>query len=187
MPRIANYQRSDPAQSGWIGSRKTQGATMGEGAIESWASSPRSRQIMRSNRSRDTAPELAVRRLLHLAGLRYRVAYRPIPQLRRTADIVFTRQRIAVFIDGCFWHGCPEHGQKTTRANADYWSNKFMTNSARDAETNRLLRDAGWYVVRFWAHESPDAVARAIRAAVLGSPRPPIKRLTHNTLDSDTP
>ena len=89
---------------------------------------------MQGNRSRDTSPELAVRRLLHAAGLRYRVDYRPEPSLRRTADIVFTKQRVAIFIDGCYWHACPEHGT-SARANADYWSDKLQRNVARDADT----------------------------------------------------
>lgn len=77
-------------------------------AVESWASTPGRRRNMQAIRSRDTKPELAVRRLVHAAGLRYRVGVRPEPSLRRTADLVFTKRRVAVFIDGCFWHGCPE-------------------------------------------------------------------------------
>ena len=107
-------------------------------AYESWASSPASRKVMQGNRSRDTSPELAVRRLLHAAGLRYRVDYRPEPSLRRTADIVFTKQRVAIFIDGCYWHACPEHGTRA-RANADYWSAKMQRNVARDADTTARL------------------------------------------------
>jgi DNA mismatch endonuclease (patch repair protein) len=121
---------------------------------------------MQGNRSRDTRPELAVRRLLHSEGLRYRVACRPLSTLRRTADIVFTRQKIAVFIDGCFWHGCPEHGQATTKQNPDYWSAKFLRNRERDLETNELLEAAGWQVLRFWEHEAPAEVVAAVRAAV---------------------
>src|SRR5690242_1595504 len=75
----------------------------------SWASSEGVRASMRANRGRDTAPELAVRRAVHRLGLRYRVSARPIASLRRTADLVFPRQRVAVFVDGCFWHGCPVH------------------------------------------------------------------------------
>jgi DNA mismatch endonuclease (patch repair protein) len=124
---------------------------------------------MQGNRSRDTRPELAVRRLLHRAGLRYRVAARPEPRLRRTADVVFTKQRIAVFVDGCFWHGCPAHGQATTKQNADYWGPKFVRNRERDLETNELLAAAGWQVLRFWEHEPPAEVAAAIIAAVRGA------------------
>jgi len=75
---------------------------------------------MQANRSRDTLPELAVRRRLHSEGLRYRVSVAPVPSLRRKADIVFTKVRVAVFIDGCFWHGCPEHGRATFNHNVDY-------------------------------------------------------------------
>ena len=78
-------------------------------AYESWASSPASRKVMQGNKARDTSPELAVRRRPHAGGLRFRVAHRPEPSLNRTADIVFTKQRIAVFIDGCYWHACPAH------------------------------------------------------------------------------
>jgi len=122
---------------------------------------------MQGNKGRDTAPELAVRRLLHAAGLRYRVNYRPLPGLRRTADIVFTRKKIAVFIDGCFWHSCPEHGT-SPKANSEYWLPKLEGNLARDAHTDVKLRAAGWTVMRFWEHEGPDAVAREVAEAAVG-------------------
>lgn len=134
-------------------------------AYRSWATSAASREVMRANKSRDTAPELAVRRRLHAEGLRYRVAYRPEPSLRRTADIVFTRRKVAVFIDGCYWHACPDHGT-VARSNAVYWSEKLARNVARDADTNRRLEAAGWRVLRFWEHEHPDAVAKAVIDAV---------------------
>lgn len=121
---------------------------------------------MQANRSRDTKPELAVRRLLHAAGFRYRVSYPPVRSLRRRADIVFPRQRVAVFIDGCFWHGCPEHGRRTFRVNSGYWSPKIATNCERDADTNQQLAAAGWTVLRFWEHEDPLGVAHAIAEAV---------------------
>ena len=120
---------------------------------------------MQGNKSRDTSPELAVRRLLHAAGLRYRVDHRPEPSLRRTADIVFTKQRVAVFIDGCYWHACPEH-RTVARANASYWSEKLARNVARDIDTTERLQDDGWTVLRFWEHEDPDAVAATIAATV---------------------
>ena len=134
-------------------------------AYESWASSPASRKVMQGNKSRDTSPELAVRRRLHAAGLRFRVGYRPEPSLRRTADIVFTKQRIAVFIDGCYWHACPEH-RTIARSNALYWSEKLARNVARDADTTEQLQAAGWTVLRFWEHEDPDAVAASVSAVV---------------------
>lgn len=107
---------------------------------------------------------MAVRRRLHAAGLRYRVSVRPLATLRRTADIVFTRRRLAVFIDGCFWHGCPEHYQAPAR-NAEFWLAKRRRNRDRDAETDASLVAAGWRVLRFWEHDvrsDPDAVATAI-------------------------
>lgn len=137
---------------------------MGESG--SWASTPGRRRNMQANRSRDTQPELAVRRLLHAQGLRYRVATAPLPGLRRRADIVFTRQRIAVFIDGCFWHGCEDHGRKSFQHNVDYWPAKIATNMARDVDTTARLSAAGWHVMRFWEHESPGDVANAIEQAV---------------------
>ncbi|MGO1738111.1 MAG: very short patch repair endonuclease [Actinomycetaceae bacterium] len=114
---------------------------------------------------RDTAPELALRRLLHAAGLRYRVTY-PVPgNRRRSIDIAFTRAKVAVFVDGCFWHGCPAHGTKP-RANSDWWRIKLATNQARDADTNVLLRDAGWHVVRIWEHTDPTEAAEAVLATL---------------------
>lgn len=120
---------------------------------------------MQANRSRDTGPELAVRRLLHARGLRYRVAIQPLTELRRRADIVFTKQRIAVFIDGCFWHGCPEHGRSEFRHNVEYWPEKIAGNRRRDQGTTQLLTDAGWRVLRFWEHEAADDVAQVIEQA----------------------
>lgn len=93
---------------------------------------------------------------------------RPLPKVRRTADIVFTRARIAVFIDGCFWHGCPEHYQAPVR-NGDFWLAKRERNRERDAETDEALIEAGWTPLRFWEHEvraDPSAVAVAIAEAV---------------------
>ena len=135
---------------------------------ESWASSPASRAVMRANRRRDTRPEMAVRRLVHALGLRYRVDHRPLPDLNRRADLVFTRAKIAVFIDGCYWHGCPDHGT-TAKANAAYWSAKISRNKSRDADTDHQLTQAGWTVLRFWEHEDPDVVARTVAEHV----RPP--------------
>lgn len=142
----------------------------------SWASSPARRRNMQAIRSRDTAPELAVRRALHSLGFRYRVAIAPEPGLRRRADIVFTKARVAVFIDGCFWHGCPEHGRANFKHNADYWPAKIQSNMARDLDTTARLRGAGWTVMRFWEHEAKADVVKAIQSAVHTSQIPP--RLT---------
>ncbi|SDP11714.1 T/G mismatch-specific endonuclease [Klenkia soli] len=116
---------------------------------------------MSRTKRRDNGPELAVRRRLHAAGLRYRVAH-PIPgQRRRTIDIASTRVRLAVFIDGCFWHSCPEHLQMP-RANSAWWVVKLETNQLRDLSATAQLEGLGWTVRRFWEHEDPDAVAAAI-------------------------
>ena len=115
-------------------------------------------------RKRDNGPELAVRRRLHAAGLRYRVAY-PVPgQRRRTIDIAFTRVRLAVFIDGCFWHSCPEHLQMP-RANSAWWVTKLEMNQLRDLSATAQLEGLGWTVLRFWEHEPPDTVARSVAGA----------------------
>ena len=120
---------------------------------------------MASNRNRDTKPELVIRSAVHRRGLRYRVAARPLPRLRRTADLVFRPARVAVFIDGCFWHGCPEHYAEP-RTNAAYWSEKVARNKQRDSDTNQQLRDAGWTVLRYWEHEPIHAVVEDIVATV---------------------
>lgn len=135
-------------------------------AVSSWASSPGRRRNMQANRSQNTKPELEVRRALHRLGLRYRVGIAPESSLRRRADIVFTRTRIAVFIDGCFWHGCPVHGRSSFNHNAEYWPAKIAANVARDADTNAQLVQAGWRVLRYWEHENADEVATAIQRAV---------------------
>lgn len=132
---------------------------------ESWASSEATRRSMLANKGRDTSTEMAVRRALHSRGLRYRVDYAPIPGLRRRADIVFTRTRIAVFIDGCFWHGCPTHGTTPMR-NAEYWGPKLAANVTRDRDTDRRLEAGGWRVLRFWEHEAPSDVADRIEFAL---------------------
>ena len=124
---------------------------------------------MRANRGRDTAPELAVRRELHRRGLRYRVNFRPLSQWRRTVDIAFPRHRLAVLIDGCFWHGCPDHHRPSVR-NAAFWDAKVRTTAARDQQTTTLLEQQGWTVLRFWEHEDPVRIADAVQVAVNGGP-----------------
>ncbi|MGP2439687.1 very short patch repair endonuclease [Streptomyces sp. JW3] len=132
----------------------------------SWASSAARRRNMQAIRSRDTKPEIAIRRLVHATGLRYRVAARPVPDLRRTADMVFRSAKVAVFIDGCYWHGCPEH-YVSPKTNSGYWSEKVVRNVTRDRDTDERLREAGWLVLRFWEHEPSDACADKIAATVL--------------------
>lgn len=109
---------------------------------------------------RDTAPEMALRRGLHAAGYRFRVIY-PVPgNRRRTIDIAFTRVKVAIFVDGCFWHGCRDHCRRP-RSNQAWWEQKLQQNLARDKDTDALLQEAGWHVVRIWEHESVgDALAK---------------------------
>lgn len=123
------------------------------------------RARMSLQKSRDTQVELALRRALHAAGLRFRVHRRPVKGVRREADIVFGPARVAVFVDGCFWHGCPEHGT-WPRRNADFWRTKIEGNRVRDADTDERLGRAGWLAVRVWEHESPWEAAERVRAVV---------------------
>jgi DNA mismatch endonuclease, patch repair protein len=134
--------------------------------IGSWASTETVHRQMQANRSRDTRPERVLRSQVHRLGLRYRVATRPLPKLRRTADLVFTRAQVAVFLDGCFWHGCPDH-YRPSRRNEAFWQEKIAANRGRDAETDGLLREAGWTVVRVWEHENPKTAAGRIAEVVL--------------------
>ena len=124
---------------------------------------------MSRQRTRDTGPELAVRRRLHALGYRYRVDHRPLPDLRARGDLVFTRARVVVFVDGCFWHRCPQHAT-SPRHNGSWWQAKLDANVARDRATDRRLVDAGWRVVRIWEHEPPDVAVERVTAA-LGPPR----------------
>ncbi|WP_374975024.1 very short patch repair endonuclease [Microbacterium trichothecenolyticum] len=142
--------------------------------IASWASTAATRASMRSNRGRDTAPEMAIRRRLHALGLRYRVSARPILGIRRTADIVFPRLRIAVFIDGCFWHGCPDHYQAPVR-NASFWADKRASNRLRDLDTNEILIEHGWTPLRFWEHEVNMDLERVV-GEIVSAVRPELAR-----------
>nr|WP_255352999.1 DNA mismatch endonuclease Vsr [Modestobacter sp. Leaf380] len=125
------------------------------------ASSPQARRRMQANRRRDTRPELALRRELHARGWRYRVDHPPVTGLRRRADVVFTRRKVAVYVDGCYWHSCPAHGT-TAKANAEFWASKLTANQRRDRDTDRRLAEAGWQVIRVWEHESPTEAADRI-------------------------
>ncbi len=120
---------------------------------------------MRGNRSRDTKPEMVLRRMLHARGLRFFVNRRPLPGSRRTADLLFPRARVAVFVDGCFWHGCPEH-HTVAKSNAEYWEKKVHSNRERDADTDAMLQSEGWMVVRLWEHEEAVDAASQVEAAV---------------------
>ena len=138
--------------------------------VERWrapfASSQAIHQKMSTLARRDTAPELALRCVLHRRGLRYRVHRRPLPGLARQADIVFTRAKVAVFVDGCFWHGCPEHGRRAHRTNGWYWLAKIAANKDRDRDTDERLIAAGWIPVRVWEHEQPDVAADSVVDAI---------------------
>ena len=113
---------------------------------------------MKGNRGRDTKPELALRRAVHAKGLRYFVNRRPVKTVRRTADLVFPRVRLAVFLDGCFWHGCPVH-HVAAKTNAEFWAEKIRRNRERDRETDGLLVANGWTVLRIWEHVPVDEAA----------------------------
>jgi DNA mismatch endonuclease, patch repair protein len=127
---------------------------------KSWASSPGVRKSMQANTGRDTKPEIALRRAVHALGLRYFVSRRPIRKVRRTADLVFPRVKLAVFLDGCFWHGCPEH-HTVAKTNAEYWAEKVATNRRRDVDTDAKLAGEGWTALRIWEHEpAADAALR---------------------------
>jgi DNA mismatch endonuclease (patch repair protein) len=133
----------------------------------SWANTPAIRRRMQGQRARDTAPEVRLRRELHRRGLRYRLEVPIVPGTgRRRADIVFARAKVAVFVDGCFWHGCPDHGRRTHEINGWYWPAKIARNQTRDQDTDRRLADAGWAVVRVWEHDDPARAADRIEAAV---------------------
>lgn len=134
-------------------------------ANESWASTPGVRRSMQANRSRDTAPEIALRRLLHANGFRYRVNVRALPDLRRKVDVVFRSVRVAVEIYGCFWHGCPLHYRQPA-ANNSYWSQKIARNIDRDRNAELTLKEAGWEVLVVWEHEDVGQAAARVIATV---------------------
>jgi DNA mismatch endonuclease (patch repair protein) len=119
---------------------------------------------------RDTAPELALRSELHRRGLRFRVDRAPVSGMRSRADIVLGPAKVAVYVDGCFWHSCPEHAT-TPKANASFWDRKLARNRERDTETDRLLREHDWEVIRIWEHEDPteaaDRVEEVVRSRLL--------------------
>jgi DNA mismatch endonuclease, patch repair protein len=132
------------------------------------ASSDEVSRRMKATRQRDTPGELSLRAALTALGLRYRVDYR-LPGTRRRADVAFPGRKIAVFVDGCFWHGCPEHGT-WPRKNADWWREKIEGNRRRDAECDTVLRDAGWRVFRFWSHEEMTSAATSVLRAIKTTP-----------------
>lgn len=131
--------------------------------------SPETSSRMSRQRRRDTKAELLVRRILHARGWRYRVD-EPLPLggVRRRADMLFSRRRVAVFVDGCFWHSCPDHGT-SPRSNAAWWAAKLAANRERDQDTDRRLSELGWTVLRIWEHEEPLEAAKAIETVLRAS------------------
>jgi DNA mismatch endonuclease (patch repair protein) len=109
---------------------------------------------------------MLLRRELHRLGLRFRKHARPISELRCEADVVFRTERLAVFVDGCFWHACPVHG-RTPATNSTYWAQKLERNVERDKRNDRLLAEDGWTVVRVWEHEPMAIVAERLVALVM--------------------
>lgn len=156
------------------------------GGRQSWASSPAARRTMQANRARDTKPEVALRSALWRAGLRFFKNRRPIGGRRCEVDIVFPSDRVAVQVDGCFWHGCPDHGTSPV-ANGDWWRAKLDRNRERDLANTLALQQAGWTVLRVWEHES---VAFAVQEVqdILGQIRAsrgegPVKTRTRRPTD----
>lgn len=129
------------------------------------SSSPEASRRMAKVRQKDTGAEIALRRELYRIGLRYRVNYEVIKKPRRVVDIAFPGLKIAVLVDGCFWHGCPEHAT-WPKQNSLFWRQKIEANRSRDADTNSKLLEAGWVVLRFWEHQSPLEAANLVQQAV---------------------
>ncbi|MGN0039706.1 MULTISPECIES: very short patch repair endonuclease [unclassified Rhodococcus (in: high G+C Gram-positive bacteria)] len=127
---------------------------------------------MSRQRRRDTAPEVALRRELHRRGLRFYVDRAPLPGVRRRADLVFPRRRVAVYVDGCFWHRCPLHATDP-KNNAEWWADKLAGNVERDRDTDSRLAAAGWTVIRVWEHEDPITAATRVAEALTPPPESP--------------
>lgn len=112
-----------------------------------------------------TSPEVALRNELWTRGYRYSL-HRKISGTRRTIDIALVKHRVAVFVDGCFWHSCPKHGS-IPKNNRQWWTTKLARNRERDRDTDRILRSQGWRVVRIWEHESPTTAANRVERVIL--------------------
>ncbi|WP_445189933.1 very short patch repair endonuclease [Pseudonocardia sp. Cha107L01] len=169
IPRTANRGASRPSSS----ARTPREAS----AAASTASTAGVRRRMQAQRTRDTRPELELRRFLHALGMRYRVDRAPLPGMRRRADLVFGPARVAVYVDGCFWHGCAHHGNRPAR-NSEYWEAKLDGNRRRDADTDAKLTAAGWLSLRVWEHEPVEDAAARIAASVRR--RLPQRRVRHS-------
>jgi len=123
------------------------------------------RNVMRANRGVDTGPEIRLRSLVHKAGLRYAIDVRPEADINRRADLVFRAAKVAVFVNGCFWHGCPKH-YSSPKSNKRYWSEKVRRNRARDVETRFLLKRRGWRVLVFWEHQPAQSCSERVVSVV---------------------
>jgi len=148
----------------------SQGVTIGSRAVKPAAPppppiDPSTGRRMRAQRRIDTRPEVLLRKELHLRGMRFRVGTKPIQGLRREIDICFPTARIAVFVDGCFWHGCPVHS-RPTKAHTVWWADKIKANKQRDAKTTKKLTTLGWTVVRVWEHQTPKDAADLVESVV---------------------
>lgn len=129
---------------------------------------PASRSVslrMSKVRTTDTGPERRLRILLHARGHRYRLGYRPVASVRCYPDILFVRAKVAVFVDGCFWHGCPEHAS-WPKSNAEWWRRKIARTRARDIFLATTLSEAGWLVLRIWEHQDPEEAADLVELAL---------------------
>lgn len=122
------------------------------------ATDARTSARLSKQKRRDTKPEVALRQALHRRGLRYFVDRAPLKGMRRRADLVFPKRKVAVYVDGCFWHSCPIHATKP-RNNAQWWADKLAANVTRDRDTDDKLLAEGWRVVRIWEHEDPAEAA----------------------------
>lgn len=138
-------------------------------------SSPEASLRMQKVRQKNTSAERAVRQELHARGLRYRIHVPIITKPRRVADIVFSGPRIAIFIDGCFWHGCPRHAT-WPKQNVEFWRSKIIANQKRDKDTDSRLRADGWKVIRVWAHESPAEIGEMVAKEVRKRTKTPKSR-----------
>lgn len=132
------------------------------------ASSETARNRMKAVRQVGTLPELLIREALDSLDLTYEVNAQPLSDLQRFADILFREEKVAVFVDGCFWHGCPIHGTQA-KANKRFWAEKIARNKERDRDTDRQLGEAGWTVLRIWEHEDPETAAKRIQSLLLHS------------------
>jgi len=136
-----------------------------------WNTTAQVARRMSRQARRDTSPEVAIRSALHASGCRFRVAY-PVPGLARCSiDIAFPRRRVAVFVDGCFWHDCPEHGSRP-KTNADRWGAKLAANRSRDRRVDEHLMGRGWNVLRAWEHEDVSFVRAKVLEYVRGPDAP---------------